>query len=207
MPPATFAVAAHFAVPIIRIVIGTRKQFASTRSLDDCDRAVAPHLCALSVVRHEKMQLLTRVGIRHRKERRIRLVEIGLIERDLRGILRIRLLQPVAFQRAPVLGVDALVLPQKRIKQTGAEKVRPVDNDAIAVATQRSTNSREAEQLLRCELETGHLQQPPGLLLEIMPARKNFARPGGKYRLAPPIVLHPTQAFGADNAGAEIRSR
>src|SRR5262245_35035565 len=33
------------------------------------------------------------------------------------------------------------------------------------------------------------------------------ARPGGKHRTAPPIILHPTQAFGPDDARAEVGAR
>jgi len=71
---------AHFAVPILGIVVGAREQFTGTRRLDDVGRAVGPHLRALGVEWHEEVQLLASVRVRHREQCGIGDVEVGLIE-------------------------------------------------------------------------------------------------------------------------------
>ena len=93
--------AAHTAMPVLGIVIGTRQQFAGARRLDDGDGAIAPRLCTLGVERHEEVQTLAGVGVQCGEQRGIGDVEIGLIERDLCGVLRKSFLKSVALDRAP----------------------------------------------------------------------------------------------------------
>ena len=59
------------------------------------------------------MQSLAGIGVGRGEQRGIGDVEIRLIERHLCGVLREDLLESVALDRAPVLGVDGLVLPRE----------------------------------------------------------------------------------------------
>src|SRR6516165_6168019 len=86
--PAALLVWAQPAAPLVRIIVAARQQFTGARRLDNGDSAVAPELRPLSVERHDEMQLLTGVGVDRGKQGGISDVEISLIERDLRGVLR-----------------------------------------------------------------------------------------------------------------------
>ena len=85
-------------MPVLGIVIGTRQQFTGARCFDDGDGAVAPRLCALGVERHEEVQTLAGIGVQCGEERGIGDVEIGLVERDLCGVLRKSFLESVALE-------------------------------------------------------------------------------------------------------------
>ena len=79
------------------------------------------HACARSASNGtKKMQTLAGIGVDDGEQRGIGEVEIRLVERDLCGVLRKCFLEPVALDRAPVFGVERLVLPQERIVEIGA---------------------------------------------------------------------------------------
>jgi hypothetical protein len=113
--PATIVMAAHAAVPILLVVVGARQQFARTCCFDNRDRTVGPKLRVLGVERHQKMQAFARVCVQRGEQCRIGDVEISLVASDLRGVLRKRVFQSVAFECSPVFRVDRLVLPEQRV--------------------------------------------------------------------------------------------
>ena len=74
---------------------------------------------------HEKVDALAGVGVHRGEDRRVLLdAEEVLIERDLRCVLRIRLLKPVAIEPAPALRVDRFMFPQTRIGDVAGSSVR-----------------------------------------------------------------------------------
>ena len=114
MPPATFVMAAHAAVPILRVVVGARQQFARTCCFNNHDRTVGPKLRTLGVERHQKMQTFARICVQRGEQCRIGDVEIRLVEGDLRCVLGKRF-EPVTFECAPVFRINRLVLPDQRV--------------------------------------------------------------------------------------------
>src|SRR5262249_5823130 len=143
-PPTPLTVRALLAGPSIRVVVGARQQFAGARRLYDVDGAIAPELRTFGIERHEEVQPFTSVGIRHREQRGIGDIEIGLIERDLSEVFRIFLLQPIALELAPAGALYALVFPQKRVNHIGPRKVWAVDDDAIGVSAQGPTDGAKS---------------------------------------------------------------
>jgi len=122
-----------------------------------------------------------------------------LIDRDLRGVLREGLFEAVAFQCAPVLGVDGLAFPNQGENQIDARQVGAVNDDAISVSAQRTICRGERKRLRWCKLETSRDEMLTRTLLEIMPTIENFARSGRELRLAPPCILNATRAFVPDD--------
>jgi hypothetical protein len=114
---------AHTAAPVFWIVIGARKQFTGTGRRDHRNGAIAPCLRLCGVEWHEDVDALARIGVHGREDRRpLCHVEIGLIDPDLRGVLRVSLLDPIALNRAPALVAERLVLPKTRIASTRARR-------------------------------------------------------------------------------------
>jgi hypothetical protein len=87
---------------ILRIVIGAREQLTGAGRLNNEGGPIAPFLRALGGERYPEVQPLTGVGIGDREQCGIGLVEISLIESDLRGVLRECFLKPVALDRTPI---------------------------------------------------------------------------------------------------------
>ena len=109
---------------------------------------------ALGVERHPEEQQFTAVDVNGAEQQRIGQIEIGLIERNLRGITGEFLLESVARERAPVLRIERLVLPNEwKIDVGTAERVGAGDNDAVNMATQIAVHSRECERLGRRKRE------------------------------------------------------
>src|SRR5262249_44707099 len=104
-PPAAGVVSAQAASPILGIVEAARQQLAGARRLDDVGGAITPHLRPLGIKRDKEMQPLAGVGVGRGEQRGIGDVEIRLIERHLRGVLREGLLESIALDGAPVFGV------------------------------------------------------------------------------------------------------
>jgi len=134
-------------------------------------------------------------------------VEVRLVERGLRRVCRKGLLKSVALERAPVFGVERLAFPDTRVNQMDAGQIRPRQDDAVGVPAQVAIGGGESERLARGELEPGSRQLLAHPRFVMVPAGEDLARPGGKHRTAPPIILHPTQAFGPDDARAEVGAR
>ena len=203
--PAPLAVAAHPAAPILRIVVSARQQLAGARRLDDGDGTIAPRLCALGVERHEEMQTLAGVGVQRGEERGVGVVEVGLIERDLCGVLRKGFLESVALDRAPVLGVERLVLPQTRDSSVDAGQGRARDDDSVGVPAKQPARRREKPSTSGgANLNPAAISCCARSLFEDNGRGRRFRAVGRVHRLAPPIVLHLAQAFRADDARAEI---
>ena len=74
--PASLAVTTHAAKPMLRVTGEARQQFARARCLDHRDGAIAPHLSALRIERHQQMQPLAGVGVDDRDQRGVRMVEV-----------------------------------------------------------------------------------------------------------------------------------
>ena len=98
-------------MPVVLRTEAPRQQLAGARCFDNVGRAVAPQLRALGIERDEEMQPLAGIGVGRGKERGIGNVEIRLIQRYLRGVLREYPFESVALGRLPVFAVDGLVLP------------------------------------------------------------------------------------------------
>src|SRR5262249_37331824 len=188
-PPAAGVVSAQAASPILGIVEAARQQLAGARCLDDVGGAITPHLRPLGIKRDKEMQPLTGVGVGRGEQCGIGNVKVRLIKRQLYGVLREGLLESVALGRAPVLGVDRLVLPQQRIDQVEPEQLRTIDDDAVGVPAQRAAERGEGERFRRRELEAGLDQMAARALLEIVPAFEDLARPRSEHGLAPPVKL------------------
>ena len=118
----------------VGILCDARQQLARARRLDHCDGAVAHGLCQHRIERHQEVQALAGVGVDDGEQRGIGDVEIGLIERDLRGVDLVKPGQSVAFDGAPALGLQGLVFPDRRIDQVG--QLRSSDQDAVRVAAE-----------------------------------------------------------------------
>src|SRR5271166_3605311 len=96
---------AHAAAPVLRIVIGTRQQFAGARRLDHGDRAVGPRLRLHGVEGDEHVQALAGVGVERGEDRwMFGNVQVALVEPDLRGILWVSSLDAVTLERLPAFG-------------------------------------------------------------------------------------------------------
>ena len=102
---------AHAASPILGIVEAARQQLPRACRLDDVGRAITPQLRPLGIEWDKEVQTLAGIGVGCGEQRGIGDVQIRLIERHLCCVLREDLLESVALDRAPVLGVDSLVLP------------------------------------------------------------------------------------------------
>jgi hypothetical protein len=200
-------VRAHLAAPICGIVIGAWEQLAGACHLNDIDGTVAPELRALSVEGDEEVQPLARVSVRYGEQCGISDVEIGLVERHLREVLRILVLEPVALYFAPALGIEGFVLPDQGVDQIDARQVGTVNDDAVGVAAERATGGGKGERLGRRKLESGRYETPARSFLEIVPAIKDLARPGGERRFASPIVLNAAGAVVSDDRRAQIGAR
>ena len=111
--------AAHLAAPVAIVISEAWQQFSGARRLNDVDGPIRPGLRTRGVKWHQEVQAFTGVRIQRRKQRWVGDIEISLIERHLGGVLREAPFQAVAFERAPVLGVDRLVLPQERVGKIG----------------------------------------------------------------------------------------
>jgi hypothetical protein len=124
----------HAAAPIRRIIVGTRQQFTGARRFDDIDGTITPKLRALGVERHDEVQPLTGVSIDCGEQCGIGDIEIGLIEGDLRGVLREGFFETVALDCAPVSSVDSFAFPDCGIDQVGARQVGAVNDDTVGVS-------------------------------------------------------------------------
>ena len=71
-------------------------------------------------------------------------VKIGLVKRDLCGVLRKSFLEAIALELASTFGVDRLVLPQKWKIEIHAGKGRACNNDPVGVPAQESIDGGEA---------------------------------------------------------------
>ena len=99
------------------------------------------------------------------------MVEIGLVERNLRGVFRECFLKPVALDRFPVLGVDRLMFPEKRIVEIGAfQRVWSGNDDPVGVAAQAPVHSGKCQCLGRRKLKSGGVQMLARDIFEIMTA-------------------------------------
>ena len=70
--PAPFAVAAHLAAPVVRIVGEARQQLAGAGRFDDGNGAVRSGLRPFGIERHQEVQALAGVGVDDGEERRVR---------------------------------------------------------------------------------------------------------------------------------------
>lgn len=112
--------AAAFAAPIARIVVGTRQQRAGTRRLNDRDGAIGPELRAFGVEWDKQVQTRHCVRIHGGKNRRmLGDVEISLVNPDLRCVVWIGLFDPITIEGTPTFVTEGLVLPQARILNVG----------------------------------------------------------------------------------------
>ena len=65
--PAPLVVAAHPAMPILGIGVGTRQQLVGARRFNHGDGTIGPGLCALGVERHKEVQTFAGVGVQRVK--------------------------------------------------------------------------------------------------------------------------------------------
>jgi hypothetical protein len=128
-----------------------------------------------------------------------------LIERDLRRVLRISLVQAVVIERAPALGVNALAFPQAR--ETDVADLRAVDQDAVGVTGQQAAECRKPQPIIRCEFEAGVDEVLARPRLKVVSAIKDVAQPRRMFRIAHPVELDSAHTGMADGAGAEIAAR
>src|SRR5262245_14165851 len=112
------------------------------------------------------MQPLACVCIRDAEECGIGDLEIRLVERDLREVVWISLLESVALDLLPTLGVERLMLPDEGVNQVGAWQVGTVNDDAVGVTAQGPTRGSEGERLGWRELESSSDKVPACALLE-----------------------------------------
>src|SRR5262249_50626550 len=103
-------------------------------------------------------------------------VEVGLIEKNLRIVLWICLLEAVTFERAPAPIVDALVFPQTGISQINARQIRAVNDDAVGVTAKQSVHGREGERLFRRETKPGGDQVLTADFFEEVSAREDVVQ-------------------------------
>ena len=103
--------AAHAAAPVLGIFCDAHQQFTRARRLDHRNSAIAGGLRQLHIERHQEVQALAVVAVEHGEQCGIGAAEIGLIDRDLCGVLRITLFEPVTVERALALRVDAFAFP------------------------------------------------------------------------------------------------
>ena len=96
--------------------------------------AVANLLREHRIERHQEVQPLAGVGIQHREERGVGAVEIGLIERDLRGIDldRARSVRRARSRASP--WPQGLMFPNRRINQ--AIDFWPSDQDSVGMTAE-----------------------------------------------------------------------
>src|SRR5262249_3526371 len=176
------------------------------RRLDHGDRAVGPNLCLLGIERHQEVKARAGVGV-HRGEDRWVLgdLEVGLIQRYLRGVLWIDFLKAVALERTPALIAKALMFPQTR--KAGFGQFGAGHEDAVGVAAEEPARRAEAELLRWCKVEADTDQMLPAQLLEEMSACEDIAGLREMHWGAHPVVLHAAQAFVADRARPEIFPR
>src|SRR4029077_16596134 len=125
----------------------TRKQLVGLCGAYDIDGAIARFLCELSIERHLKMQELTRIGVDAGEDGGMRLVQISLIECDLCRVFGKYLFQTVALDRAPVLGVDALALPQQGIAQIKTSETWSSDDDSVRMSAEQTVHGGESQRL------------------------------------------------------------
>ena len=85
-------------MPVAIVVGKPRQELAGSSCFDDCDGAVRPRLGPLCVEWHREMQPFASVGVQRREQRRVGHVEVCLVERHLRGVLRKSLFQAVALE-------------------------------------------------------------------------------------------------------------
>src|SRR5262249_57412584 len=139
------------------------------RRLDHGDRAVGPNLCLLGIERHQEVEACAGVAV-HRGEDRWVLgdLEVGLIQRYLRGVLWIGFLKAVALERTPGLIAKALVFPQTR--KAGFGQLGAGHEDAVGMAAEQPAHRAKAEALGRRKLEADTDQMLPAQLLEEMSA-------------------------------------
>ena len=101
--------AAHPAAPVLGIFCDAHQQFTRARCLDHHNGAVTGGLRQLRIERHQEVQALAGVGVENGEQCGIGAVEIGLIDRNLRGIGLIEPAKSIAFDGAPTLGLQGLV--------------------------------------------------------------------------------------------------
>src|SRR5262249_14872027 len=120
------------------------------------------------------------------------------------GVLWEGLFEAVAFDRAPVLGVDRLVLPDQRINQIGAGQIGAMNDNFVGVAAERTIHGSEGARFGRRKLEANRYEMPARAFLEVVPAVEDLARPGREHGLAPPIKLDAAEAIVSDDRRAQI---
>jgi hypothetical protein len=154
------------------------------------------------IERHEFVPDLARVLVDRREERgRLGQAEIGLVERDLRGVDRLGLSDAVLRDFPPVLGVRRFALPERR----NSHAVRRGDDHPVGMALHTSAHDRKAEliamSIARAKIEAGLAQPGDGQVLENVPERED---PQGLAREPGARVLRRLQVFVLQPALADV---
>src|SRR5262245_18601041 len=111
-------------------------------------------------------------------------------------VLRKGFFQAIAFDCAPSLSAESLILPKRGINQIGQ---LTGNNDSVGMAAKCATNSAEGARLISRELEVNRLEMVAHAAFVIVAALENFAHPGGMLGFAGPGILHPPSAFETCN--------
>lgn len=191
-----------------RIVGDAWQQFAGTRCCNDRRGTIGPCLRGLRIERYGEMQELTRVGVRRGEQCRVAPMQMQLIDRYLRLVFRESLDKTVPGNSAPVLGVEALGLPQTRKIEMRIWQVRTFEDQSVGVP---------AEGTIKClEGEIGRIGRELVAALDELLARPGFEEVAAfkdpfharrKLGFTPPFILNAPGAVFADDACAEVRPR
>ena len=116
--------------------------FAGVAGLKNANGLVAGHLRQSAVERHQLVPELAGVLVHGREDRRmLGQAQIGLVERDLGRINRLRDRDAALDDIAPVLGVGGFAFPQGR----DCQPIGRSDDDAVYVSTDTPASHRETE--------------------------------------------------------------
>ena len=173
------------------------------------DGAIAHGLGEAGVERHELAVELHGVAVERGEERRVRQLEVGLVERDLRGVDRLREREAALHHVLPRRGAERLVLPERGI----GERHRPGDEAAVDVTLEPAIEGREAELPsvgpLGPEVEAGEPQPVGDDVLAAMPGLEDAQGPRLEVaalvlRHREVVVLDLAQAGAAEPGGADV---
>jgi hypothetical protein len=103
------------------------------------------------------VQPLACVGVGHREQRGSRDIQISLVERDLGEVVPVFLFQSIAFNRTPIVAIESLVLPDRRIDQVGQR--RPPSDYSVGMSAQRTIDCAEGQRIRWRKLEASGDQE------------------------------------------------
>ena len=191
---------------------GARQQFLRIARPHDLHRAIAGALGKRCVERHQLAVKLEGVAIERGEQRRVRQLEIGLIERDLRGIDRPRQDDALLDHLLPGGGAERLVLPERR----EFHRDRPADKAAVDVAFEAAVERGESElpsiRALRAQVEAGGAQPCRHDVLGAMAGLEDAQRlrlelAALVLRHGEIVILNLPQAFAPEPGRADIAPR